>query len=57
MLLNTKVRGMAYFRTIFYVPSIMPVVSTAMIFLWLFHPQMGVLNYLLQRWGLAPFPG
>lgn len=55
-LLNTKVKGLTYFRTIFYVPSIMPVVSTSMIFLWLFHPQLGILNYLLELVNIRPIP-
>ncbi len=54
LLLNTKVRGMAYFRTIFYVPSIMPIVATTMIFLWLMHPQLGVLNYFIRAVGGSP---
>lgn len=56
LLLNTKVKGINTFRTIFYVPSIMPVVSTSMIFLWLFHPQLGILNYLLGSLNIKPIP-
>src|SRR5262245_23961631 len=37
MLLNTKTRGMSVFRTIFYLPSITPVVATAIVWLWMFN--------------------
>ena len=56
LLLNSKVRGITYFRTIFYVPSIMPVVATTMVFLWMFHPNLGVLNYFVQILGGKPIP-
>lgn len=56
MLLNSEVRGITYFRTIFYVPSIMPAVATTMIFLWLFHPQLGILNYIIGLLGGSPIP-
>ena len=49
LLLNTGVRGMSAFRTIFYLPSIVPVVAGAMLWLWIFNGQYGLLN-----WALSP---
>jgi len=49
LLLNTGVRGMAAFRTIFYLPSIVPVVAGSMLWLWIFNGQYGLLN-----WALGP---
>ncbi len=37
MLLNMKVRGMSIWRTIFYLPSITPVVATSLVWLWMFN--------------------
>lgn len=54
MLLNTNVRGRSVFRTIFYLPSIAPVVATSIVWLWMFNPRAGVINYLL---GLAGIRG
>src|SRR5207253_786540 len=34
-LLNQKLRGMSIYRTVFYLPSIMPVVATSILWLWL----------------------
>lgn len=52
MLLNAKVRGQAFYRTIFYLPSLMPLVATAVLFLFVFNTQDGLLNNLLLKVGL-----
>src|SRR5688500_15370173 len=46
MLLNTNVRGRSVFRTIFYLPSIAPVVATSIVWLWMFNPRAGIVNYI-----------
>ena len=52
MLLNMKVRGLSLFRTIFYLPSITPVVATALVWLWMFNPRAGIINYVLSLVGI-----
>lgn len=52
MLLNQKVRGISVFRTIFYLPSIVPAVAGAVLWLWVFNPQYGLLNGLLGFVGI-----
>lgn len=52
MLLNTKVRGLSFFRTIYFLPSITPVVATAIVWLWMFDPINGVINYMLDLVGI-----
>ena len=47
-LLNSEIKGMAIFRTIFYLPSIVPVVATSMIWAWLFNPDFGLFNSILK---------
>jgi multiple sugar transport system permease protein len=49
MLLNMDVKGRAIYRTIFYIPSIVPVVASCMIFVWMFNPATGIVNDLLAR--------
>ena len=44
MLLNARVRGLAIFRVIYYLPAIVPVVANAMLWMWLFNPDFGLLN-------------
>ncbi|MGC8970880.1 MAG: carbohydrate ABC transporter permease [bacterium] len=52
LLLNQKVKGLPIFRTIFYLPSITPAIASAMLWIWLFNPDFGLLNQILQRFGL-----
>src|SRR5262249_236329 len=53
-LLNTKIRGLPIYRTIFYIPSITPVVASAIVWLWIFNGQYGVLNVVLRWFGIQP---
>jgi multiple sugar transport system permease protein len=58
LLLNVEVKGRAFFRTLFYLPSIVPVVASSMLWLWIFNGQYGILNWVLRPvcalWGRAP---
>jgi len=56
MLLNAKVRGMALYRTLFYLPSIVPVVASAVLWRWVLNPDYGLINFLL-RMAHIPRPG
>ena len=53
ILLNQKVAAMPLFRTIFYLPSIMPAVASALLFLWVLNPQYGMINLALRSVGIA----
>ena len=57
LLLNQKVRGIAIFRTVFYLPSIVSGVATAMLWLWLFNPDFGLINHVLRFLGWQDPPG
>lgn len=52
MLLNAKVRGMGLFRTIFFLPSLIPVIVGSALWLWLFNTQYGLFNIALDALGL-----
>ena len=52
LLLNTKVKGMAFYRTLFYVPSLVPMVALGVLWLWIFNGEYGLLNEGLRRVGL-----
>ena len=54
--LNLRVRGMALYRTIFFLPSIVPAVALSILWLWLLNPQYGLINVALRLLGL-PGPG
>ena len=52
MLMNSKVRGITVFRTIFYIPSIVPAVSNAVLWAWILNSDFGLLNALLRVFGV-----
>ena len=52
VLLNQKVRGMSFFRAAFYVPSVVPTVATAVVFMWILNPEIGLVNGLLKQVGV-----
>jgi len=52
MLLNSGVRGMTLYRTIFFIPSLVPMIAMAILWMWIFNPEFGILNYILQFAGL-----
>jgi multiple sugar transport system permease protein len=60
ILLNAKVKGMNLYRTLFYLPSLTPVVATALLWLFILNPD-GVLNQgwrvTLGAWFNLPPPG
>ena len=53
MLLNTKVRGMAFYRTLFFLPSLVPMAALGTLFLWVFNGDYGLLNELFRKVGIA----
>jgi multiple sugar transport system permease protein len=52
MLLNQGFPGTSIFRTFFFLPSITPVIASVLIWLWILHPTLGVMNYLLSLVGI-----
>jgi len=52
LLLNHEIRGMAVYRTFFFLPSIMPAVAASILWIWIFNPQEGVLNNALAQVGI-----
>jgi multiple sugar transport system permease protein len=48
LLLNTRIRGMAIYRTFFFLPSLIPVVAAAILWQWIFNGNYGVLNHFLE---------
>jgi len=63
MLLNSAVRGMRYYRTLFYMPAIVPVVASAVLWNWVLtaDPNKGLLNAgwreTIGAWMNLPPPG
>jgi len=56
LLLDAKVRGLHFFRTIYYLPAIVPAVAGFILWLWIFNPSQGMLNQVLRLFGIADPP-
>src|SRR3712207_3166422 len=52
LLMNVNVRGISVFRTIYYLPSIVPLVANAMLWAWILNSDFGLLNAVLRYFGL-----
>ncbi|MCG3198969.1 MAG: hypothetical protein GHCLOJNM_03476 [bacterium] len=55
LLLQQEVRGMATYRTLFYLPSIVPFVASSVLWFFMLKPESGLLNVCLEA--LLPFEG
>jgi len=61
MLLNQKIRGLSLYRMLYYLPAIIPSIAASMVWLYLFQPEFGIVNWVLsvvgiegKRWLLDP---
>lgn len=52
MLLDQRVKGIAFFRTCFYMPTIVPALASAVLWGWLLNPDYGLVNAVLRNLGL-----
>jgi multiple sugar transport system permease protein len=53
LLLNQRYPGTTVFRTFFFLPSITPVIASALLWTWIYQPSYGLLNYLLDQVGIT----
>nr|WP_321153103.1 sugar ABC transporter permease [uncultured Acetatifactor sp.] len=52
ILLNQKVKGMRFFRTIFYLPTVVSSVAVSLLWMWILEPNFGLLNTFLGHLGI-----
>jgi multiple sugar transport system permease protein len=50
--MNLNLRGIRFFRTAYYVPSLTPAVANSILWIWIFHPQWGLANAFLNWLGI-----
>lgn len=53
MLLNVKIPGQSFFRTIIFMPSLVPIVASAMVWMWMLNGKYGMINHLLAKFGIS----
>ncbi|MCY3801457.1 MAG: sugar ABC transporter permease [Chloroflexi bacterium] len=52
--LTSKLRGIRFFRTAWYVPSVTPAVAAAVLWILIYHPEFGMANVVLELVGIPP---
>lgn len=57
LLMNQKVKGISIWRTLFFLPSLVPPVATIVVFRALFDPGRGLINEILGNMGVTNLPG
>ncbi|MBA3873705.1 MAG: sugar ABC transporter permease [Chloroflexota bacterium] len=50
-LINREFRGIAIFRTIYYLPSIVPAIANALLWAWMFNTEFGLINVIVRALG------
>src|SRR5581483_9091807 len=52
ILMNQQIRGIRFFRAVFYLPSVLSGVAYVIVWMWLLHPQAGLINTVLRWFGI-----
>lgn len=53
---DRRIRGLSFFRVIFFIPTLVPTVVLAILWIWLFQPENGLVNGILNFFHI-PGPG
>jgi multiple sugar transport system permease protein len=56
LLINNQLPGISIFRTIFYLPSIIPAVASAALWAWIFNTEFGLINVFIRGLGGSKIP-
>lgn len=57
MMLNQKIPFVAFFRTVYYLPSVISGVAVSLLWMWIFNPSFGMLNSALWQFFHIKGPG
>lgn len=52
IILNQPIKARAVFRTLYFLPSITPIVATTLLWMWILNPEFGLINYTLSFIGI-----
>jgi len=56
LLVNIDIQGRKFFRALFLLPWVVPEVSTALLWKWLYGDEFGILNFILKSLGIISSP-
>jgi multiple sugar transport system permease protein len=51
-LLNTRIRGVSFYRALYFLPVLVPSVASAVLWQWVLNPRVGVINSILASMGI-----
>jgi multiple sugar transport system permease protein len=54
ILLNQKIKALGLYRTVYFLPVVTSMVAVAIVWKWIFHPRLGLLNSFLDAIGMNP---
>ncbi len=49
LLANAKLRGILFFRGLYFFPAVTSMIAVAIVWAWLYNPEFGLINYLLKQ--------
>ncbi len=49
LLLNRKIKALGFYRTLYFMPVVTSMVAVAVIWKWILEPELGILNFLLEK--------
>lgn len=52
MLLNRRIRGISFWRTVYYLPAVVSGAAVAVLWVWILNPEFGVVNSILRSIGI-----
>lgn len=53
VILNSQIKGISIFRSLFFLPSVASIVAISMLWLWLYNPSFGIFNFILNSFGFS----
>ena len=53
MIVNQKIKGVSFFRSVYFLPVISSMVAVSLVWKWLYNAQFGLINYFLKFLGIA----
>jgi ABC-type sugar transport system permease subunit len=56
ILMNRKIKGIGFFRAAYYMPHITSTIAIGMVWLWIFNPDLGLINTILRAVGVTDPP-
>ncbi len=54
LMMNRRLKGVAFLRALYFLPSVTSFVAIALVWMWIYHPTFGVANFVLGFVGIPP---